>query len=111
MLRLFAANPGRVLSKSELIEAVWPNVHVGEDSLFQCIREIRTALGDDQRQMIKLVSGRGYLFDAQVTIEPAGVATRTEAASPVADARVDPVANAEAAAEVAKPRRRSGLSG
>lgn len=62
MLRLFAANPGRVLSKQELMEAVWPNVHVGEDGLFQCIREIRAALGDEQRQMIKLVSGRGYLF-------------------------------------------------
>ena len=44
MLRLFAANPGRVLSKRELMEAVWPDVHVGEDSLFQCIREIRAAL-------------------------------------------------------------------
>ncbi|MBL8594814.1 MAG: winged helix-turn-helix domain-containing protein, partial [Devosia sp.] len=62
MLRLFAANPGRVLSKPELMEAVWPNVHVGEDGLFQCIREIRTALGDEQRQIVKLVSGRGYLF-------------------------------------------------
>lgn len=62
MLRVFAANPDRVLSKLDLMEAVWPNVHVGEDSLFQCIREIRAALGDEQRQMIKLVSGRGYLF-------------------------------------------------
>ena len=42
MLRLFAANAGRVLSKQELMEAIWPNVHVGEDSLFQCIREIRS---------------------------------------------------------------------
>jgi len=62
MLRLFVANAGRVLSKQELMEAVWPNVHVGEDGLFQCIREIRAALGDEQRQIIKLVSGRGYLF-------------------------------------------------
>jgi DNA-binding winged helix-turn-helix (wHTH) protein/tetratricopeptide (TPR) repeat protein len=62
MLRLFAANPGRVLSKQELMEAVWPNIHVGEDGLFQCIREIRAALGDEQRQIVKLVSGRGYLF-------------------------------------------------
>jgi len=62
MLRVFAANPGRVLSKTDLMEVVWPNVHVGEDSLFQCVREIRSALGDEQRQMIKLVSGRGYLF-------------------------------------------------
>ncbi|CAN7633305.1 winged helix-turn-helix domain-containing protein [Devosia sp. LjRoot16] len=62
MLRLFVANAGRVLSKQELMEAVWPNIHVGEDGLFQCIREIRAALGDEQRQIIKLVSGRGYLF-------------------------------------------------
>jgi DNA-binding winged helix-turn-helix (wHTH) protein/tetratricopeptide (TPR) repeat protein len=69
MLRLFIANAGRVLSKPELMEAVWPNVHVGEDGLFQCIREIRAALGDGQRQMIKLVSGRGYLFMAEVAGE------------------------------------------
>lgn len=74
MLRLFAANPGRVLSKQELMEAVWPNIHVGEDGLFQCIREIRTALGDEQRQMIKLVSGRGYLFAAEVSTADAGPA-------------------------------------
>jgi DNA-binding winged helix-turn-helix (wHTH) protein/tetratricopeptide (TPR) repeat protein len=67
MLALFIANAGRVVSKRELMEAVWPNIHVGEDSLFQCIRELRTALDDNQREMIKLVSGRGYLFDAEVT--------------------------------------------
>ena len=48
------------------MEAVWPNVHVGEDSLFQCIREIRTALGDDKRQVVRVISGRGYLFQAEV---------------------------------------------
>lgn len=74
MLSLFAANAGRVLSKTELMEAVWPNIHVGEDGLFQCIREIRAALGDEQRQIIKLVSGRGYLFAPAVSLvatEPA----------------------------------------
>jgi DNA-binding winged helix-turn-helix (wHTH) protein/tetratricopeptide (TPR) repeat protein/TolB-like protein len=67
MLSLFATNSGRVLSKQELIEAVWPNVHVSEDSLFQCIRDIRNALGDERRELIRLVSGRGYLFDVEVT--------------------------------------------
>jgi DNA-binding winged helix-turn-helix (wHTH) protein/Flp pilus assembly protein TadD len=67
MLRLFAANAGRVLSKQQLMEAVWPNVHVGEDSLFQCIREIRAALGDDKRQVVRVISGRGYLFQAEVS--------------------------------------------
>lgn len=67
MLKVFAANPGRVLSKQELMEAVWPDIHVGEDSLFQSIRELRTALGDEHRQIIKLMSGRGYLFAAAVS--------------------------------------------
>jgi len=67
ILRLLAGHAGHVLSKQELMEAAWPNVHVGEDSLFQCIREIRAALGDDKRQIVRLVSGRGYLFEAQVT--------------------------------------------
>lgn len=70
MLRLFAASGGRVLSKQELMEAVWPNVHVGEDSLFQCIRELRAALGDEQRQLIKLASGGGYSLTAEVVTEP-----------------------------------------
>ena len=73
MLQLFVTNSGRVLSKQDLIDAIWPNVHVGDDSLFQCIREIRTALGDDQRQLIKLVSGRGYLFEADVSAGPGGL--------------------------------------
>jgi Transcriptional regulatory protein, C terminal len=64
------------LSKQELMDAVWPNIHVGDDSLFQCIREIRTALGDDERQLIKLVSGQGYLFTAEVSIDPATTGTQ-----------------------------------
>ncbi len=71
MLRLFATSGGRVLSKQELMEAVWPNVHVGEDSLFQCIRELRAALGDERRQLVKLASGGGYLLAAEVVAAPA----------------------------------------
>ncbi|MFH0301969.1 winged helix-turn-helix domain-containing protein [Bradyrhizobium sp. 31Argb] len=102
MLQLFAANAGRVLSKEELMEAVWPNVHVGEDSLFQCIREIRTALGDDRRQTIKLVSGRGYLFAAEVSIKPPAPAVAVQASA-------EPIASAEPATEITTPRRLFGL--
>lgn len=80
ILLLFATNPGRIVSKQELMDAVWPNIHVGEDSLFQCIRELRAALGDDQRQMVKLVSGRGYMFDAEVLTESAAVPTKSQPA-------------------------------
>ncbi|MBX9840272.1 MAG: winged helix-turn-helix domain-containing protein [Xanthobacteraceae bacterium] len=89
MLRLFAANAGRVLSKQELMEAIWPNVHVGEDSLFQCIREIRAALGDDKRQLVKVVSGRGYRFDAEVSNGLVPAAPEKAAIGPPADAPAD----------------------
>jgi DNA-binding winged helix-turn-helix (wHTH) protein/Tfp pilus assembly protein PilF len=82
MLALFAANAGRLLSKQELMDAVWPDVHVAEDSLFKCIREIRTALGDDRRQLLKLMSGRGYLFEADVIHKPAMPAVASLAIEP-----------------------------
>src|SRR5437899_10016611 len=82
ILRLLAGNAGRVLSKQQLMEAAWPNVHVGEDSLFQCIREIRAALGDGKREVVRVISGRGYLFQAQVTEVPVPAAPAApEAAS------------------------------
>lgn len=84
LLRLLAANAGRVVSKQELMEAVWPNVHVSDDSLFQCIRQLRAALGDGERQLIKGVPGRGYLFEAEVSSDPVG-APRALAASPDPD--------------------------
>ena len=81
MLSLFAANAGRALSKQELMESVWPNIHVGDDSLFQCIREIRTALGDERRQLLKLVSGHGYLLDTEVTGGSSGIEDDAQAVS------------------------------
>jgi DNA-binding winged helix-turn-helix (wHTH) protein/TolB-like protein/Tfp pilus assembly protein PilF len=101
LLNLLAGNAGRVVTKQEIMDAVWPNVHVGDDSLFQCIRELRTALGDDQRQLIKLVSGQGYLFTAAVATDPA----TTGAQSPL-PANVPP-AKASGTSEAA-PRRPSG---
>lgn len=99
MLALFTANAGRVVSKQELMDAVWPDVHVAEDSLFKCIRELRTALGDDKRQLIKLMSGQGYLFEADVTHEPA-----TQASVP-STVQLDPAPPGAATGSAAPPPR------
>jgi formylglycine-generating enzyme required for sulfatase activity len=66
VLCYLAENDGRLVSKQELFEAVWPNVSVCDDSLVQCIRELRHKLGDDDRRLIKTVSRRGYLLDVTV---------------------------------------------
>lgn len=95
ILILFASNPGRILSKQELMDTAWPNVHVGEDSLFQCIREIRAALGDDQRQIVKLVSSRGYIFDIEVRSAPSAAHVKAPSA---AAAPASPEAEASAIA-------------
>ncbi|MDO8396183.1 MAG: winged helix-turn-helix domain-containing protein [Bradyrhizobium sp.] len=105
MLRLFATSGGRVLSKQELMETVWPNVHVGEDNLFQCIRELRTALGDDQRQLIKLASGGGYLLATEVVAVPAADPAQAEGTRPDPTGEVAPRPPAEAAAVPVKPQR------
>ncbi len=104
MLRVFATSGGRVLSKQELMEAVWPNVHVGEDSLFQCIRELRTALGDERRQLIKLASGGGYLLTAEVEAEPE-VTAHAEAPPLVQAVEAGPAAPAEGIEAHARSRR------
>jgi DNA-binding winged helix-turn-helix (wHTH) protein/Tfp pilus assembly protein PilF/TolB-like protein len=83
MLALLATNAGRVLSKQTLMETLWPNVHVGEDSLFQCIRELRVALGDQRRELVKTVAGRGYVFDAEVSVEQDAVADELRALLPI----------------------------
>jgi DNA-binding winged helix-turn-helix (wHTH) protein len=73
LLRYFVENPGRLVSKDELINALWPNVIVGDESLSQCISDVRHAVDDQHRhgrRIIKTVHGRGYLFDAPVSVQP-----------------------------------------
>lgn len=66
-LKYLVENPGRLITKQELIHAVWPDAFVTDDSLVQCTVELRRALGDATQQMLKTVPRRGYLFTAQVT--------------------------------------------
>jgi DNA-binding winged helix-turn-helix (wHTH) protein/pimeloyl-ACP methyl ester carboxylesterase len=65
VLRYLAEHAGRLVSKEELIKAVWPGISVTDDSLVQCIREIRAAIRDNDHRIIKTVRRRGYLFTAE----------------------------------------------
>lgn len=59
-LRFFMANPDRVVTKGELIDAVWHGISVTDDSIVQCVHEIRMALKDDRRALLQTVARRGY---------------------------------------------------
>src|SRR5258705_3682536 len=67
VLKHLVKNHGRLVSKDELIQAVWPNTAVTDDSLVQCLIEVRRALGNGGQQIVKTVPRRGYIFDAEVT--------------------------------------------
>ena len=69
LLEYLAARSGRLVSKQELLDAIWPGVFVADGALKVCIREIRRALGDDARtpRIIETAHRRGYRFIATVT--------------------------------------------
>src|SRR5262249_12275561 len=66
VLKFLATNAGRLVTKQELYDAVWPNVIVSDDSIAQCLRELRGKLGDTDHSLIKTISRRGYLLDTIV---------------------------------------------
>jgi DNA-binding winged helix-turn-helix (wHTH) protein len=68
VLRCLVDNAGRLVSKQALYDTVWPNATVTDDSLVQCIRELRVKLGDDTHRLIKTVPRRGYLLDPMVAV-------------------------------------------
>ena len=57
-------HPGRLVSKEELLAAVWPNLVVTDDTLVQSIGELRRSLGDAGSKLIITVPRRGYRFEA-----------------------------------------------
>ena len=68
-LLVLVENSGRMLSKDELMKALWPDSFVDESNLTQQISMIRKALGDGpgKDRYIVTIPGRGYRFAGTVT--------------------------------------------
>jgi len=73
-LKYLVENPGRLISKQELIQEVWQDAFVTDDSLVQCAVELRRALDDRDQKLLRTVPRRGYLFVGTVTTIPAKTA-------------------------------------
>jgi adenylate cyclase len=67
LLCLFVTNAGRLLDRDAINKAIWADVVVSDDSIAQCVRDIRRALGDEQQQILKTVPRRGYILTATIT--------------------------------------------
>jgi adenylate cyclase len=66
VLKFLLQNAGRLISRDEVLTSVWSGVTVTEESLTQCVSEIRQALGDAEQRIIKTVPKRGYLVSVAV---------------------------------------------
>ena len=64
VLSVLAARPGEIVSKDALMQAVWADTFVTDDSLTQCITDIRRALGDDEHVIVQTFPKRGYRLNA-----------------------------------------------
>jgi predicted ATPase/DNA-binding winged helix-turn-helix (wHTH) protein len=85
VLRYLADHPGRLVTKQELLEAVWPQTYVSEAVLKNCVLKLREALGDQARtpHFIETVHGRGYRLIGKVASSQHSEGSREEHQKPV----------------------------
>lgn len=85
VLCALARKPDKLVTKNELLDAVWGHRFVTDSVLKSAISEVRAALGDDPKQprYIETVSRRGYRFvGAQVVMQSAAAIERNGAGGP-----------------------------
>jgi eukaryotic-like serine/threonine-protein kinase len=70
VLLYFVQNPGKVLTREELLNSVWADALVDENSLAQSISALRRALDEKpgDNSYIVTLPGRGYQFVASVQV-------------------------------------------
>jgi DNA-binding winged helix-turn-helix (wHTH) protein/Tol biopolymer transport system component len=82
VLLFLLRNPQKLITKEELLDAVWADASVTESSLTRSIAKLRRALGDDIREprYIATVATVGYRFIGKVEVseEPSEVRVNTE---------------------------------
>jgi len=68
VLQCLALNNGRLVSKDSLIQKVWPNQYVSDDTLLRTISRLRASLNDDPKDpaFIETLPKRGYRLIAPV---------------------------------------------
>jgi len=67
LLLLFLHNPGRLLTREEIVDRVWPDVAVTDDALRFQVAELRRAFGAKGEDFIRTLRGEGYRWEETVS--------------------------------------------
>lgn len=103
VFKYLASRADSVVSKDEIFSAVWSDVSVTDDSLVQCIADIRRVLGDSERVVLRTVPRQGYLL----------VSDTSDASTVAASADAPPHADLETPSLPKQPKsgaRKDGFS-
>ncbi|MGH8008247.1 MAG: winged helix-turn-helix domain-containing protein, partial [Candidatus Binatia bacterium] len=78
VLRYLVEHPDRLVTRQELLQALWPGTYVSEGLLRGYIRDLRAVLGDDAGapRFIETVERRGYRWIAPLTPPQPGVSSQ-----------------------------------
>jgi len=81
VLLFLVQNPNRLVTKEELLQAVWGDTFVEEGNLTQYISHLRKALGDnpEDARLIVTIARKGYQFTAGVTVAESTDSTKQPA--------------------------------
>jgi len=60
VFRFLFLNAGQVISKEDIFKEIWGDINVTDDSITQCIHDIRRVLGKEHRALLKTIPKRGY---------------------------------------------------
>src|SRR6266853_3112585 len=101
VLLFLAQNPNRLITKDELLKAVWGETFVEEGNLTQYISHLRKALADNSEdsQLIVTISGKGYQFTGDVALAETPDVTKRDAAQVPASGVSSPGIAVEAKAD------------
>ena len=71
LILFFARHPNRVVTRDELVDAVWEGRAISDATISSAIKSARRALGDsgDNQSLIRTVRGRGFEFQAQIATD------------------------------------------
>ena len=83
MLRMFVNNPNRLLTKNDILDAVWGDLCVSEGLVKEYVHDLRVALGDNPScpVFIETIRGRGYRFLGGIQVVEQNVKSSLEPSS------------------------------
>lgn len=64
-------NPNHTVTKDEILDSVWSDVIVSDESLVQCVADIRRLIGKDARHIVETIPRQGYRINVTAQKAPA----------------------------------------